>query len=550
VDKSQQRVFDAAHDSLPAFCRFMFRRFQQPKHIAYIIDHLEALERGEIDRLMIECPPRHGKSYLCSWLFLAWFIGRHPELSVMHVSYGAALSNDFGSRIRNTLSDPRFVRIFPRAELRPDSRAMNRFTTTAGGNYYGLGYGGPVTGRGAQLMIIDDPIKSMTEAQSAAHRQTLRSYYESTLYTRLEPGARVVLISTRWHQDDLSGWLQRESEDKWKVLTLPAVAEPNDPLGRLEGHALWPERFNAAKLAKIRRQIGSIAWLAEYQQRPSAIEGGTFQRKWWGSYDQMPEKFTEIVFSLDTAFKTGRTNDYSVILVLGITRKAQYYILDMLRGRYEFPDLIRKTEALAERWPSVDRVLVEDKASGQSLIQALRHSTSNHFSVVPIRVDSDKLSRAISATAPVETGRVFLPQVARWLNDFLDELSSFPSAPHDDVVDSFSQAIQYCELEQGRFPGTAALNGLGEYLLDYDTILAAHGGNYNLAARACGLEVAEFQRRVERQRATGGGELLALYHDDLAEWQKLAGGGNAGAAASADHSHPGMPRFTIGWGRR
>lgn len=235
ADSKAQLALEAAHDSLAAFCRFTYRRFQQPKHIAYIIEALERLERGEIDRLMIECPPRHGKSYLCGWLFLAWFIGRHPDLNVMHVSYGAALSNDFGSRIRNTLSDPRYLRLFPHARLRTDSRAMNRFSTIAQGNYFGLGYGGPVTGRGANILVIDDPIKSMAEAQSAAHRQTLRSYYESTLYTRLEPGARVVLIATRWHEEDLSGWLQRESEDKWTVITLPAIAEPNDLLGRPEG---------------------------------------------------------------------------------------------------------------------------------------------------------------------------------------------------------------------------------------------------------------------------------------------------------------------------
>jgi predicted phage terminase large subunit-like protein len=543
-DKSQLAL-DAARGSLGAFCRLIYRRFQQPRHIAYIIEALERLERGEIERLMIECPPRHGKSYLCSWLLPAWYIGRHPDQNIMHVSYGAALANDFGSRIRNTLSDPRFIRIFPHAELRPDSRAMNRFTTSAGGNYFGLGYGGPVTGRGANVLLIDDPIKSMAEAQSAAHRQTLRSYYESTLYTRLEPGARVVLISTRWHEDDLSGWLQRESEDPWTVITLPAIAEPDDPLGRPEGHALWPERYPAAKLAKIRRQIGSIAWLSEYQQRPAAIEGGTFKRSWWGTYDTAPEKLRDIVFSLDTAFKVGRTNDYSVILVIGVTREHNYFLLDMVRGRYELPDLIRKAEALAERWPSVDRVLIEDKASGQSLIQVLRRSAGNHFSVIPIEVDSDKLSRAIAATPVVEAGRAFLPRNARWLSDFLDELSSFPSAPHDDITDAFAQAINYLEQNSGfGYLGTSYPNA-PMLEIDYRAVLNEYGGHYGMAALSLGIPVAEFQRHIDELEAEAN-ELPTEYEEDYDYWAERAG------AAGVSHGGPSIPgsiRFTIGWPR-
>ena len=441
ANSKSQQALEAARDSLAAFCRYTYPRFQQPKHIGYIIEHLEKLERGEIERLMIECPPRHAKSWTSSWFFPSWYLGRHPEQNIIHVSYGDALARDFGLKIRNTMADPRFARVFPRAGLRPDSHAVHRFVTNLGGNYFAVGYGGPVTGRGADLLIVDDAIKNMAEAQSAAHRQTLRSYYESTLYTRLEPGARAVMIGTRWHQDDLMGWLQRESEDRWTVLRLPALAEPGDPLGRPEGYSLWPERYPVAKLAKIRRQIGSVAWLAEYQQRPAAVEGAVFKRGWWQYWTEatLPARFEQTIVSLDTAYKSTATADYSVGLVVGLARTG-YYVLDIWRDRAEFPALKRAVEMLVTKW-NPDRVLIEDKVSGQSLIQELK--LISRAPIFPIRVDSDKVSRANAATPVVEAGKVFLPQGAGWLIDFLDEVSSFPNAAHDDMVDALTQALNY-----------------------------------------------------------------------------------------------------------
>ena len=553
-DSKASLALDAARNSLGAFCRYAYRRFQQPRHIAYIIEQLERLERGEIDRLMVECPPRHGKTWLCSWFLPSWWLGRHPDQSIIHVSYGDALARDFGMRVRNLLVDGRYARVFPRTALRSDSQAAHRFALMAGGNYYAVGYGGPVTGRGADLLIIDDAVKSMAEANSEASRATLRSYWESVLSTRLEPNAKVLMIGTRWHQADLLGMLQAESEDEWTVVRLPAVSEgAGDPLGRPEGHALWPERFNAAALAKKRRQVGSIAWLAEYQQRPSAIEGSIFKRSWWGSYDEPPDKL-DVVFSGDTAFKTGRGNDFSVILVIGITRQQNYYVLDMLRGRYEFPELIRKAEALAERWPRVECFLVEDRASGQSLVQALRHSAGNHFSVIPVQVDADKQSRAIATTRVVEGSRVFLPRNARWLNDFLDELSSFPSAPHDDITDAFSQAINYLEQNAGwNFMGTGYPNGPAKELIDYRSILNEHWGNYAVAARALGLTVEEFQARLYRSEREANA-MIDEYDEGVAEWDRVLGGsGNSAPAAVPSWYVRGAPMgvpFTIGWPRR
>lgn len=208
-----EEALQTARASLGSFARYSYRRFQQPRHITHIIGHLERLERGEILRLQVECPPRHGKSWLCSWFFPCWVLGRHPDWSIIHVSHGDALAHEFGARIRNTMQDERFQRLFPQAALRPDSTAGHRFNLQNGGAYWASGYGGSVVGRGCQLLIIDDAVKSLTEAMSEASRRTLLSYWQSVLFTRLEPDARVLIVGTRWHAADLMGQLQAEDAE-------------------------------------------------------------------------------------------------------------------------------------------------------------------------------------------------------------------------------------------------------------------------------------------------------------------------------------------------
>jgi predicted phage terminase large subunit-like protein len=436
-----QRAIALARNDLAVYCALAWPRFEMAHHHRLVVEKLEAVERGEIDRLMIFLPPRHGKSLITSQLFPPWYLGGHPDRSVIAASYGAELALDFGRRVRNFVADPLQAAVFPSCKLATDSTAAHRFNLMAGGAYYAVGAGGPLTGRGADLLLIDDPIKSDVQAYSALERRSLQSWYETVAYTRLQPGAAIVLIQTRWHEDDLAGWLLREhADDGWAVLTLPAIAEA-DESWRREGGALWPKRFPAAKLGQIRAAIGGAAWQALYQQRPAAAEGAVFKREWWRSYTSatLPARFEQVVLSLDTAFKAGASNDYSVGLVLGVGATG-YFVLDVFRDRVEFPELKRKVEMLAERWhPNV--VLIEDKASGQSLIQELR--TSSRLPVHPIKVDSDKVTRANAVTPLLEAGRALLPESAPWLADFMDEVSSFPAAPHDDQVDALTQALNY-----------------------------------------------------------------------------------------------------------
>jgi predicted phage terminase large subunit-like protein len=396
---------------------------------------------------MIFMPPRHGKSLLSTQLFPAWYLGKNPGHSVISASYSQDLADDFGRKVRNLVADPLHFAIFPKCRLSDDSSGMRRFNTVHGGSYFAVGRGAGLTGRGAHLLLLDDLLKDREEAQSEVIRRGLHDWYGSVAYTRLQPGGAIVNIQTRWHEDDLGGRLLREhTDDGWDVLCLPAIAETDESF-RKAGDALWPQKYPLPALQQIRTAIGGAAWASLYQQRPSAAEGAVFQRAWWRSYSEAPTGFKKIVLSLDTAFKTGAENDYSVGTVWGVTRSG-FYLLHLWRQRVEFPELKRKLATLAAEWnPNV--ILVEDKASGQSLIQELRADTT--LPVKPIKVEHDKLTRAHAVTPVIEAGRVYLLEKAPWLETFLDETAAFPNAPFDDTVDSVTQALNY--MREPREPG-------------------------------------------------------------------------------------------------
>jgi predicted phage terminase large subunit-like protein len=389
---------------------------------------------------MIFLPPRHGKSLLGSIYFAAWYLGRHPDHQVIFVTYGQELSDDFGRRVRNLLMDPLYQAIFPDCRLSDNSMAAHRFTTTHGGAFFAVGRGGPITGRGANLLIVDDAIKDHEEASSPTVRKSLHDWFSSVALTRLMPGAAVVLIQTRWHQDDLAGkLLSSNCGETWNVLSLPAIAECDESFRR-QGEALWPERFPLSELARIRAEVGEQVWASLYQQKPAAAEGVIFKREWWNTYKTPIEiQFVKVIQSWDTAFKTGAENDFSVCTTWGVSENG-YFLLHLWRGKVEFPELKRVFTSLAEQWKPTE-ILVEDRASGQSLIQELKSST--RFPIISVKSDSDKRSRAQAITPMIEAGKVFLPENAPWVQVFLDETSSFPNGFHDDIVDSMSQALNH-----------------------------------------------------------------------------------------------------------
>ncbi len=407
-------------------------------HIRILAARLQAVERGEIERLIIAMPPRHGKSYMTTELFPAWFLGRRPGGFIISAACTQELSDRFGRSVRNLMIDPRFSAVFPNSRLSDDSSAVSRFSTRAGGEYFGIGRGGAVVGRGADLLIIDDPIRDAQEAGSANIRSQLHQWYSEVAYTRLHPGAGVIIISTRWHEDDLVGWLLREHrEEGWRVLSLPATAE-RDEGWRKEGEPLWPERYSTETLQQIRTQIGGAAFASQYQQRPAPAGGAIFRREWWQYFSTPPAELSRIVLSLDCAFKGNAGNDYSAATIWGES-KAGFFLLFAVRGRWEFPELKRRIFLLASEWRP-HTILIEDAASGQSAIQELRDTS---LPILPVKPLSGKVERANAVTPIVESGRVFLPAAAGWLADFLDEMSAFPAAAHDDFVDSATQALNY-----------------------------------------------------------------------------------------------------------
>jgi predicted phage terminase large subunit-like protein len=422
--------------SLGRFARAVMPAYEIDPCHQLMIERVEDLLSGKIKKLAIITPPRHGKTTLGNVVAPAFALGRNPAETVITVSYGSELSEGFGRRVRNILSDPAFHEVFPACQLSADSAAAYRFTTTLGGEYSAVGRGGPVTGRGASLLVLDDLIKDSSEANSDTVCRSIVEWLQHVAFTRLTPNGRVLAIATRWSERDPMGWILQQQG--WTVLHLPALAESaNDPLGREIGEALWPSHYPVEALDAIRVDVGPRVFQTLYQGNVSASQGTIFKRDWFRHYQQLPESFSRVVQSWDTSYKTGEANDYSVGATFGETKNG-FYLLALYRAKVEFPELKRQVALQADVWhPS--EIYVEDKASGQSLIQEIK--TSTNVPVIAVKSDRDKETRAAATTGYFESGRVFFPESAAWLADLEDELASFPGGLHDDCVDAISQAL-------------------------------------------------------------------------------------------------------------
>lgn len=434
-----QKAFNLAARSLKAFSLLFWPGFEVAPHHQLIIDKLELLVSGRIKKLAVVLPPRHGKTTLASILLPAYFLGRNPRGNVITASYGAELSEGWGRRVRGIIQDESFARVFPDCMLSPDSQAAGRFNTTQNGQYISTGRGGPLTGRGADLLVLDDLIKDAEEARSEIICKGIVEWLKHVALTRLSRDGKIVAISTRWSEKDPMGWLLKEQRG-WEIVHLPAICEgAGDLLRRPAGAALWESQCPLNVLESIRVAVGPQVWQSLYQGNPTAAQGMVFKRQWFRHYHEAPEKFEKLVQSWDTAFKTGASNDFSVATTWGKSENG-IYLLHLWRDRVEFPELKRQVALQAEQWKP-HTVLVEDKASGQSLIQELKLATT--FPVIAVKADTDKETRASAVTAYFESGKVLFPEGAAWLAGFEDELAGFPGAVHDDCVDSLTQALNY-----------------------------------------------------------------------------------------------------------
>ncbi len=426
------------------FCHHMDDAYIQADHTDLLIKHLEALEKREINKLAVFMPPRHGKTYHVSERFPAWYLGKNEKHRVILASYAAELAQFNSRRARALVQDQRFP--FP-VRVSEGSSAVNRWDTDKGGGVIAAGVGGGLTGFGADLLIIDDPVKDRADADSETRRDATWQWYQEVARTRKMPGGVELLAQTRWHEDDLAGRiLNSAGAEGWIVVQLPAIAEAGDALGRSVGEALWPTRFPAEALPSVEQgEISSRAWKALYQQQPTADEGGMFKRAWWKRYRALPQ-LTRVEQYVDSAFKEGVGNDWTVIATWGGDASGNYYVLEVWRARVEFPELVHAIRDTNRRMAhllgrSSIAVVIEDKASGQSAIQQLKRDGG--ISIIPYKLPagSSKISRADGVTSFVEAGRVHLPEDATWVADFVDEHAAFPTGKHDDMVDTTSMAL-------------------------------------------------------------------------------------------------------------
>lgn len=407
------------------------QHYKIPAHIEKINNALMDVASGKTHRLIINMPPRHGKSELISKYFVAWYLLNYTDKRVILTSYEADFAASWGRKVKDIIGT--FASQF-KTRIRLDSNAANRFELIQGGQLNTAGAGGAITGKGADVLIIDDPIKNIEEANSKVYRQKIWDWFTTTAFTRLEPNGAVVIIMTRWHYDDLVGRILNDEEEskKWTVLSLPAISS--------DGKPLWPERFSLEKLNDIKKTLGSMFFSALYQQKPIATENQIYKSAWWKYYDATPA-FDYVIQSWDTAFKTDEQNDYSVCTTWGVNSLG-YYLLDMYRDKIEFPELLRMVKVKAEEFHP-NNILVEDKASGQSIIQTIRRETL--LPIKAIQVNADKITRAHLVIPCIEAGKVYLPLHASWLQTFHTEMEEFPMSQHDDIPDSLNQALSYAQ---------------------------------------------------------------------------------------------------------
>jgi predicted phage terminase large subunit-like protein len=432
------------------------------RHIHVIADRLQKVESGEIKRLMVFLPPRSSKSVICSKLFPAWYVGRHPQHEILTVSHSDQLASDFGRSVRDLVNYDLFNTVFPQVELRSDVRAAGKWKTNQGGTYYAAGVRSQIAGRGAHVAILDD-VMSEEDSFSETGRRYVKEWYPSGLRTRIMPNGSIVIINTRYHEDDLCGWLLRqesqiELENKWEVIKIPAwVDEPSSKLLNLPvGSSYFPE-WKPSEILKndeeeIKASNGSRYWESLYMQNPVPDTGGIIKKKWiqWWDYDE-PPACDYIIQTYDTAFSTKTTADFSVIQTWGIFEHMEtdstgrenwvsnLILLGNEKGRFDYPALRTKAQELYD-YHKPDVCIIEKKASGQSLIQDLRRAGLPVLDYIP---DRDKTARVYAATPMMEAGRVWLPKGHEWSDDLYGEAITFPNARHDDQVDAMTMAIHY-----------------------------------------------------------------------------------------------------------
>jgi predicted phage terminase large subunit-like protein len=422
--------------SLTDWCRYA--GFEPAAHHRLLLGKLEQVSTGSVDRLAIFMPPGAAKSTYGSILYAPWHLAQHPTHCVIAASHTQELAEKWGRRVRNLISEHGLVLGIG---LSPDSQAAGRWETSVGGEYFSAGVGGAITGRRADLVVIDDPVRSREDADSELVRDKTWDWYKSDLYTRLKPGGRIVLIQTRWHEDDLAGRLLADMQaggDKWDVISLPALAEENDPLGRSPGTPLWPEWEDDEALARKRRAVGPRDWSALYQQRPAPEEGDYFKAEWLRPYDKAPDPKTLRVYGGSDYAVTMDGGDFTCHAVVGLDPEGRMYLLDLWRKQTSsdiwieaFCDLVKEWKPLA--WAEEQGQI---KAGVGPFIDRRQRERRAYVFREQFPTRGDKAVRAQSIRGRIALEGLYVPISAPWYPDLRSELLSFPAGKHDDQVDA------------------------------------------------------------------------------------------------------------------
>lgn len=438
VEKAQRDFMEYVHTVWPSFI--------DGAHHKKMAQAFERVARGEVKRLIINMPPRHTKSEFASYLLPAWFLGNFPNKKVIQTSHTAELAVGFGRKVRNLVDSDVYKNIFPGVALQADSKAAGRWATNRGGEYFAIGVGGAVTGKGADLLIIDDPHSE----QEATLAETNPEIYDKTYewYTsgprqRLQPGGAIVIVMTRWSKKDLTGQVVKaaaqRSGEEWEVIEFPAIL----PSGR----PLWPQFWSQKELEALRAELPNSKWMAQYQQNPTSETSAIIKREWWNVWEKDDPPGCEfIIQSWDTAFLKTERADYSACTTWGVfykdddtgTPQANIILLNSFKARMEFPELKQVAFQEYQDWQP-DSLIVEAKAAGAPLVFELRAMGIPVQEFTPSR-GNDKIARLNAVADIFASGKVWVPNT-NWAEELVEEVASFPSGEHDDLVDSCSQAL-------------------------------------------------------------------------------------------------------------
>ena len=450
IDSAFIRKFkaDLARDSFYDFIRAVKPDYEFNWHHIVLIEALQALANREYSRLIVMMPPRHGKSELVSRLFPAWCFARNVNEQVIVASYSLDLASAMNRDCQKVVTSDTYTFLFPDSRVATIGdvgkiHTTKRFDISTGKGYYvAAGVGGGITGVGATVGIIDDPVKNSEEADSQTYREKAHDWYKSTFSTRMEPGAIEVICQTRWHEDDLTGRILLENKPGTRVISMPALAEKADEK-RMVGDSLWPSKYPRTALLERKETVGTRVWNSLFQQRPADEEGGPIKKAWFGTYD--PRTFDlkgqKVNFYVDTAYTDKERNDPTGALAY-VKHGADYYLLEFSAQWLEFNDQVKfvKDFAMRNGYSGSSIIRVEPKASGKSVVQVMKAGTALNIREAVSPKDS-KTARVNSVSGVIEAGRVLLPSGMLWVQNFLSEVGSFPNAAHDEAVDCLTGMI-------------------------------------------------------------------------------------------------------------